>query len=82
MNYPAFQGSCPLNISLHKKDFYVCAKKSSCFSSLRFAELQTYSELDFHPLDDGHCDVIIDRPTVFMKLDAGDILVEFFVYSL
>lgn len=36
-----------------------------------FAELQTYSELDFHPLDDGHCDVIIDRPTVFMKLDAG-----------
>ncbi|RXN22342.1 EGF domain-specific O-linked N-acetylglucosamine transferase [Labeo rohita] len=37
----------------------------------RFAELQTYSEFDFHPLDDGHCDVIIDRPTVFMKLDAG-----------
>ncbi|XP_067244434.1 EGF domain-specific O-linked N-acetylglucosamine transferase isoform X3 [Chanodichthys erythropterus] len=36
-----------------------------------FAELQTYSELDFHSLDDGHCDVIIDRPTVFMKLDAG-----------
>uniref|UniRef100_A0A8C2J5N5 EGF domain-specific O-linked N-acetylglucosamine transferase n=1 Tax=Cyprinus carpio TaxID=7962 RepID=A0A8C2J5N5_CYPCA len=36
-----------------------------------FAELETYSELDFHPLDDGHCDVIIDRPTVFMKLDAG-----------
>uniref|UniRef100_A0A672PL28 EGF domain-specific O-linked N-acetylglucosamine transferase n=1 Tax=Sinocyclocheilus grahami TaxID=75366 RepID=A0A672PL28_SINGR len=36
-----------------------------------FAELQMYSELDFHPLDDGHCDVIIDRPTVFMKLDAG-----------
>uniref|UniRef100_A0A8C2EGU3 EGF domain-specific O-linked N-acetylglucosamine transferase n=1 Tax=Cyprinus carpio TaxID=7962 RepID=A0A8C2EGU3_CYPCA len=36
-----------------------------------FAELQMYSELDFHPLDDGHCDVIIDRPTIFMKLDAG-----------
>uniref|UniRef100_A0A8C1LGN9 EGF domain-specific O-linked N-acetylglucosamine transferase n=1 Tax=Cyprinus carpio TaxID=7962 RepID=A0A8C1LGN9_CYPCA len=36
-----------------------------------FAELETYSELDFHPLNDGHCDVIIDRPTVFMKLDAG-----------
>ncbi|XP_059385298.1 EGF domain-specific O-linked N-acetylglucosamine transferase-like isoform X2 [Carassius carassius] len=36
-----------------------------------FAELQMYSELDFHPMDDGHCDVIIDRPTVFMKLDAG-----------
>ncbi|KAI4882580.1 hypothetical protein NFI96_022169, partial [Prochilodus magdalenae] len=36
-----------------------------------FAELQTYTELDFHPIDDGHCDVIIERPTVFMKLDAG-----------
>ncbi|KAA0707799.1 EGF domain-specific O-linked N-acetylglucosamine transferase [Triplophysa tibetana] len=36
-----------------------------------FAELQTYSELDFLPVDDKHCDVIIDRPTVFMKLDAG-----------
>ncbi|XP_073732068.1 EGF domain-specific O-linked N-acetylglucosamine transferase isoform X2 [Misgurnus anguillicaudatus] len=36
-----------------------------------FAELQTYTELNFLPLDDGHCDVIIDRPTVFMKLDAG-----------
>ncbi|KAK3513007.1 hypothetical protein QTP70_035181, partial [Hemibagrus guttatus] len=36
-----------------------------------FAELQTYSELDFHPIEDGHCDVIIERPTVFMKLDAG-----------
>lgn len=51
-------------------------KKTLNFSSLRFAELQMYSELDFHPLDDGHCDVIIDRPTIFMKLDAGDIFVE------
>jgi len=47
----------------------------SCFSSVRFAELQTYSELDYHPQDDGHCDVIIDRPTVFMKLDAGNLSV-------
>ncbi|TTB85606.1 EGF domain-specific O-linked N-acetylglucosamine transferase [Bagarius yarrelli] len=36
-----------------------------------FAELRTYTELDFHPEDIGRCDVIIDRPTVFMKLDAG-----------
>ncbi|XP_062842194.1 EGF domain-specific O-linked N-acetylglucosamine transferase [Trichomycterus rosablanca] len=36
-----------------------------------FAELQTYTELDFHPVDDKHCDVIVDRPTIFMKLDAG-----------
>ncbi|KAI3370371.1 hypothetical protein L3Q82_025140 [Scortum barcoo] len=36
-----------------------------------YAELQTYTELDFHPIDNGHCDVIVEKPTVFMKLDAG-----------
>ncbi|XP_062401881.1 EGF domain-specific O-linked N-acetylglucosamine transferase isoform X1 [Sardina pilchardus] len=36
-----------------------------------FAELETFTELDFHPVDDGHCDVVIEKPTVFMKLDAG-----------
>uniref|UniRef100_A0A8B9LGZ1 EGF domain-specific O-linked N-acetylglucosamine transferase n=1 Tax=Astyanax mexicanus TaxID=7994 RepID=A0A8B9LGZ1_ASTMX len=36
-----------------------------------FAELQTFTELDFHPIDDNHCDLIIERPTIFMKLDAG-----------
>ncbi|XP_037831229.1 EGF domain-specific O-linked N-acetylglucosamine transferase isoform X3 [Kryptolebias marmoratus] len=36
-----------------------------------YAELQTYTELDFHPIKDGHCDIIIEKPTVFMKLDAG-----------
>ncbi|XP_028854811.1 EGF domain-specific O-linked N-acetylglucosamine transferase [Denticeps clupeoides] len=36
-----------------------------------FAELQTYTELDFHPISDGRCDVIVERPTLFMKLDAG-----------
>uniref|UniRef100_A0A8C7ZHS8 EGF domain-specific O-linked N-acetylglucosamine (GlcNAc) transferase n=1 Tax=Oryzias sinensis TaxID=183150 RepID=A0A8C7ZHS8_9TELE len=36
-----------------------------------YAELQTYTELDFHPMTDGHCDIIIEKPTVFMKLDAG-----------
>lgn len=46
-------------------------QESVLFFPLRFAELQMYSELDFHPMDDGHCDVIIDRPTIFMKLDAG-----------
>lgn len=40
-----------------------------CFC--RYAELQTYTELDFHPIEDEHCDVVIEKPTVFMKLDAG-----------
>ncbi|CAL8380787.1 unnamed protein product, partial [Boreogadus saida] len=36
-----------------------------------FAELQTYTELDLQPIDDGLCDLVIEKPTVFMKLDAG-----------
>uniref|UniRef100_A0A4W5NUF3 EGF domain specific O-linked N-acetylglucosamine transferase n=1 Tax=Hucho hucho TaxID=62062 RepID=A0A4W5NUF3_9TELE len=37
----------------------------------RYAELQTYTELDFKPTDEEHCDIIFEKPTVFMKLDAG-----------
>ncbi|XP_027719893.1 EGF domain-specific O-linked N-acetylglucosamine transferase [Vombatus ursinus] len=36
-----------------------------------FAELQTYTELSFKPIEDGKCDIIIEKPTYFMKLDAG-----------
>ncbi|XP_046882342.1 EGF domain-specific O-linked N-acetylglucosamine transferase [Hypomesus transpacificus] len=36
-----------------------------------YAELQTYTELDFYPTEHEHCDVIIEKPTIFMKLDAG-----------
>ena len=43
------------------------------FSSLliRFAELEHYTSLPVQPMQAGHCDVIINRPTIFMKLDAG-----------
>uniref|UniRef100_A0A6I8RBR0 EGF domain-specific O-linked N-acetylglucosamine transferase n=1 Tax=Xenopus tropicalis TaxID=8364 RepID=A0A6I8RBR0_XENTR len=37
----------------------------------KFAELQSYSSLTFKPVEDAHCDIIIDKPTYFMKLDAG-----------
>uniref|UniRef100_A0A8C5R4T0 EGF domain-specific O-linked N-acetylglucosamine transferase n=1 Tax=Leptobrachium leishanense TaxID=445787 RepID=A0A8C5R4T0_9ANUR len=36
-----------------------------------FAELQTYSSLSFKPLEEGQCDIVIEKPTFFMKLDAG-----------
>ncbi|XP_029456924.1 EGF domain-specific O-linked N-acetylglucosamine transferase [Rhinatrema bivittatum] len=36
-----------------------------------FAELQTYTALNFRPLEDGKCDLTIEKPTYFMKLDAG-----------
>lgn len=37
----------------------------------RFAELQTYTEMSSRPLEDASCEVIVEKPTYFMKLDAG-----------
>ena len=37
----------------------------------RIVEIERYSSLPFHPINDGHCDVIVDKPTYFMKLDAS-----------
>uniref|UniRef100_A0A673TSI0 EGF domain-specific O-linked N-acetylglucosamine transferase n=1 Tax=Suricata suricatta TaxID=37032 RepID=A0A673TSI0_SURSU len=36
-----------------------------------FAELQSYTQLSFRPIEDAKCDVVIEKPTYFMKLDAG-----------
>ena len=43
------------------------------FSSLliRFAELEHYTSLPVQPMQPGRCDVIVNRPTIVMKLDAG-----------
>uniref|UniRef100_A0A8C0DT92 EGF domain-specific O-linked N-acetylglucosamine transferase n=1 Tax=Balaenoptera musculus TaxID=9771 RepID=A0A8C0DT92_BALMU len=36
-----------------------------------FAELQSYTQLNFRPVEDAKCDIVIEKPTYFMKLDAG-----------
>lgn len=36
-----------------------------------FAELEMFTSLSFKPNNKKHCDVILTRPVVFMKLDAG-----------
>ena len=36
-----------------------------------FAELGPYTSLDFKPTSEEHCDEIVTKPTVFIKLDAG-----------
>ncbi|XP_006896011.1 PREDICTED: EGF domain-specific O-linked N-acetylglucosamine transferase isoform X3 [Elephantulus edwardii] len=36
-----------------------------------FAELQSYTQLNFRPVQDGNCDIVIEKPTYFMKFDAG-----------
>lgn len=52
---------------------YVNVKACSMWLNLyRFAELQTFTALNFRPLDDDKCDVVIEKPTYFMKLDAGN----------
>ncbi|XP_061689277.1 EGF domain-specific O-linked N-acetylglucosamine transferase isoform X3 [Syngnathoides biaculeatus] len=57
-------GHCKLN----KQALAAAGEHKSPLQSW-YAELQTYTELEFHPLHS--CDVIIEKPTVFMKLDAG-----------
>lgn len=41
------------------------------FSCARFAELEHFTSLPVKPIQAGNCDVVIQRPTIFMKLDAG-----------
>ncbi|KAM6170224.1 EGF domain-specific O-linked N-acetylglucosamine transferase isoform 1-T1 [Rhynchocyon petersi] len=36
-----------------------------------FAELQSFTQLNFRPEQDGKCDVVVEKPTYFMKFDAG-----------
>lgn len=38
----------------------------------RFAELQGYTQLNFRPIEDAKCDIVVEKPTYFMKLDAGE----------
>lgn len=42
-----------------------------CHNS-RFAELQGYTQLNFRPIEDAKCDIVVEKPTYFMKLDAGE----------
>ena len=37
----------------------------------RYAELQEFTALPFQPLRSNKCDIVIDKPTIVMKLDAG-----------
>ncbi|GFO27782.1 Egf domain-specific o-linked n-acetylglucosamine transferase [Plakobranchus ocellatus] len=36
-----------------------------------FAELEHYSSLDFYPSKGEFCDIVLDKPTYLIKLDAG-----------
>uniref|UniRef100_A0A8V0Z5J6 EGF domain specific O-linked N-acetylglucosamine transferase n=1 Tax=Gallus gallus TaxID=9031 RepID=A0A8V0Z5J6_CHICK len=59
-------GHCTLDV----KAFLAEGQRKSPLQSW-FAELQTFTSLNFRPLDDGKCDIVIEKPTYFMKLDAG-----------
>ena len=43
----------------------------------RFAELEEYTELGFKPTSRKHCDEIVTKPTIFIKLDAGSCVIVF-----
>nr|XP_056715270.1 EGF domain-specific O-linked N-acetylglucosamine transferase isoform X3 [Euleptes europaea] len=59
-------GHCNMDV----KAFLAEGQRKSPLQSW-FAELQTYTELNTSPMEDGSCDVVIDKPTYFMKFDAG-----------
>eukprot|EP00112_Aurelia_sp_Birch-Aquarium-sp1_P024077 Seg745.5 transcript_id=Seg745.5/GoldUCD/mRNA.D3Y31 product="EGF domain-specific O-linked N-acetylglucosamine transferase" protein_id=Seg745.5/GoldUCD/D3Y31 len=59
-------GHCNFNEHLHRKQG---AHKSPLQSW--YAELENYSYLKEKPIESGMCDVVLDKPTFFIKLDAG-----------
>ncbi|XP_077181243.1 EGF domain-specific O-linked N-acetylglucosamine transferase isoform X3 [Paroedura picta] len=59
-------GHCKMDV----KAFLVEGQRKSPLQSW-FAELQMYTELKARPTEDGSCDVVIEKPTYFMKFDAG-----------
>ncbi|XP_062979493.1 EGF domain-specific O-linked N-acetylglucosamine transferase isoform X2 [Elgaria multicarinata webbii] len=59
-------GHCTLDV----QNFLAEGQRKSPLQSW-FAELQTYTELNSSSMEDGSCDVIIDKSTYFMKFDAG-----------
>lgn len=54
-----------------KKDLHKNQNKNKSPLQSWFAELEHFTSLSVKPLQAGLCDVIVNRPTVFMKLDAG-----------
>ena len=42
-----------------------------CTHMLRYAELEQYTSLGYKPTSRKHCDEIVTKPTIFIKLDAG-----------
>ncbi len=59
-------GHCEFNAEAHGQQG---AHKSPLQSW--YAELEMYTSLEFRPTSEEHCDEIITRPTIFIKLDAG-----------
>ncbi|XP_013380466.1 EGF domain-specific O-linked N-acetylglucosamine transferase isoform X2 [Lingula anatina] len=59
-------GHCKLNKKLLREQ----SEHKSPLQSW-YAELEEYSQLNFRPIKDKKCDVVLKKPTYFMKLDAG-----------
>lgn len=56
--------------NLHLQSLKAEAEHKSPLQSW-FAELENYSSLKFRPTSESYCDVTIDKPTFFVKLDVG-----------
>ena len=61
-------GHCKLNSALLRKQ----GEHKSPLQSW-FAELEQYTSLSFQPGRREGCDEVITKPTIFIKLDAGEL---------
>ena len=52
---------------------HLCNLMSFCFL-FRLNEVEDFSPLTFPPNQEQHCDILVEKPTIFMKLDAGLLL--------
>ena len=43
-------------------------------SSYRYGEFEGYTELPSQVVNDKTCDVVFDKPVIFMKLDASELI--------
>ena len=59
-----------LNLTVSNKLHYLSL--IPCVTTFsRLNEVEDFSSLSFKPNQEEHCDILVEKPTFFMKLDAG-----------
>ncbi|KAL4227068.1 hypothetical protein ACF0H5_015042 [Mactra antiquata] len=65
------EGEIGGHCKLQKSELRAESEHKSALQSW-YAEMEHFTSLPFKPIDDKYCDIIIDKPVMFMKLDYGN----------